>query len=78
MTALWCLWPQHVLFYILGAAIVAGSRVVVGAHYLGDAFAGALIAVLTTRGVARIVATRGIDLSAARHGVDLPEEALPR
>jgi len=78
MTALWCLWPQHVLFYILGAAIVAGSRVVVGAHYLGDALAGALIAVLTTRGVACFVATRGIDLAAARQGLDIPEEVLSR
>jgi membrane-associated phospholipid phosphatase len=51
---------------------------VVGAHYLGDALAGALIAVLTTRCVACIVATRGIDLAAARQGLDLPEEALPR
>jgi len=79
MTALWYLWPQHFLFYIVIAAMVAGSRVVVGAHYLGDALAGALIAVLTTRFVARIFARRGIDLAAAaRQGLDIPEEALPR
>ncbi len=69
MTALWYLWPQHLLFYILTAAIVAGSRVVVGAHYLGDTLAGALIAMLTTRYVARILARGGIDLAAARHGL---------
>ena len=60
MTALWYLWPQHVLFYIVMAAIVAGSRVVVGAHFLGDVLAGGLIAVLTTQCVARIFATGGM------------------
>jgi lipid A 4'-phosphatase len=78
MTALWHLWPQHVLFYILAAAIVAGSRVVVGAHYLGDTLAGALIAVLTTRSVARIFARGGVDLGAARHGLDIPGETQSR
>jgi len=78
MTALWYLWPQHVLFYILAAAIVVGSRVVVGAHFLSDILAGALIAVLTTRSVARIFARGGIDLGAARHGFDVPGEAQPR
>jgi lipid A 4'-phosphatase len=78
MTALWYLWPQHVLFYILAAAIVAGSRVVVGAHFLGDTLAGALIAILTTWSVARIFARGGIDLGGARHGLDIPGEAQPR
>lgn len=66
MTALWCLWPRHVLFYILMAAIVAGSRVVAGQHYPSDVMAGALIAVLTTRYVAVAFERGGIDLSAAR------------
>jgi lipid A 4'-phosphatase len=78
MTALWYLWPQHILFYILAAGIVAGSRVVVGAHYLGDTLAGALIAVLTTRYLARIFRRGGIDLAAAQHRLDIPVEALPR
>ena len=39
-SALWWLWPQHLLFYVLAAAIVAGSRVVVGAHYPSDVFSG--------------------------------------
>lgn len=77
MTALWYLWPQHLLFYILVAAIVSVSRVVVGAHYLADTLAGALVAVLTTRYVARIFAKGGIDLAAARHGLSAPGEALP-
>src|SRR5262249_25279639 len=48
VTALWFLWPQHLLFYILVAVIVSMSRVVVGAHYLADILAGASVAVLTT------------------------------
>ena len=52
MTALWCLWPRHVLFYVLLAAIVAASRMVIGAHYLSDVVMGAFVAVLTTRALA--------------------------
>ena len=77
MTALWYLWPQHILFYILAAGIVSVSRVVVGAHYLSDTLAGALIAVLTTRYVARIFAKGGIDLAAARQGMGARGEAPP-
>src|SRR4029077_18370340 len=69
MTALWYLWPQHLLFYILAATIVATSRIVVGAHYLSDVLAGALSAVLTTRYVVQILAKGGIDLTAARLGL---------
>jgi lipid A 4'-phosphatase len=68
MTALWVLWPQHILFYVLVAAVVSLSRVAVGAHYLSDAMAGALIAMVTTRGVALAFAKSGIDLAAARWG----------
>jgi membrane-associated phospholipid phosphatase len=69
MTALWFLWPQHLLFYILAAAIVCVSRVAVGAHYLADSLAGAAIAMMTTRYVAQVFAKCGIDLGAARHGL---------
>src|SRR6516225_4653652 len=68
VTALWFLWPQHILFYVLVAAIVCVSRVVVGAHYLADGLAGALIAVLTTRYAAQLFTRAGIDLATARHG----------
>jgi lipid A 4'-phosphatase len=67
-SALWWLWPQHLLFYVLAAAIVAGSRVVVGAHYPSDVMAGALVAVLSTRYVALVFARWGIDLAASRQG----------
>src|SRR4029077_13693033 len=77
MTALWYLWPQHLLFYILAATIVAASRIVVGAHYLSDVLAGALIAVLTTRYAAQLLAKGGIDLTAARLELSASGEALP-
>src|SRR5262249_41665468 len=77
MTALWFLWPRHLLFYILVAAIVCMSRVVVGAHYLGDVLAGALIAVLTTRSTAQLFAKCGIDLAAACRGHGAPRGAPP-
>jgi lipid A 4'-phosphatase len=66
LTALWCLWPSHLLFYMLVGAIVAASRIVGGAHFLGDAIAGAWLGVLITRGVMRLFVRGGIDLAAAR------------
>jgi lipid A 4'-phosphatase len=75
MTALWFLWPQHVLFYILVAVIVSLSRVAVGAHYLSDVLGGTLIALLTTWGTALTLARSGIDLVAARRGRS--KDALP-
>lgn len=67
MTALWCLWPSHVLFYIAGGMLIAASRIVVGAHFLSDTIAGAWLAVLTTRGVTWLFARGAIDLVTARH-----------
>ncbi|MGC2199600.1 MAG: phosphatase PAP2 family protein [Stellaceae bacterium] len=77
VTALWWLWPQHALFYVLIASIIALSRVVVGAHYLSDVFAGALIGVLTTWGLALLFAKSGFDLAAARRGAAPIGDALP-
>jgi lipid A 4'-phosphatase len=68
VTALWCLWPRHLLFYVLIASVVSLSRVAVGAHYLSDVFAGGLIAILTTKGIALAFAKSGINLAAARLG----------
>jgi lipid A 4'-phosphatase len=75
--ALAYLWPRHVLFYLLVAALVAASRVAAGAHFLGDAVGGAWLAVLTTRGVVLLFAAAGIDPHAALHGPPLPDRALP-
>jgi lipid A 4'-phosphatase len=52
MTALWCLWPRPLLFYIAAAALIAVSRVMIGAHYLSDVIAGTVIAVVVTRVIA--------------------------
>lgn len=76
-TALWWLWPRHLLFYMLVAAIVAVSRIVVGAHYPSDVIAGALIAVLSVRAVVSLFARWGIDLDAARRGLLDLGEILP-
>jgi membrane-associated phospholipid phosphatase len=73
MTALWYLWPSHVLFYILTGTVVAASRVVIGAHFFSDTLAGAWLAVLTTRAVLLLFARSGIDLAAARHGRPPPD-----
>jgi membrane-associated phospholipid phosphatase len=40
-----------VLFYAVGAALVAASRVVMGAHYLSDVVMGGFIGVVVTRGL---------------------------
>jgi lipid A 4'-phosphatase len=77
MAALWWLWPRHLLFYILVAAIVAGSRVVVGAHYPSDVLAGALIAVLTTRCVTLMFARWGVDPARSRRGCAAAAEMQP-
>jgi len=77
MTASWFLWPRHILFYILVAAVVCMSRVVIGAHYLGDSLAGALIAVLTTHYAAQLFTKAGINLAAARHGFSASGAAPP-
>ena len=69
MAALWWLWPRHLLFYLLVATIVAASRIVVGAHYPSDVIAGALIAILSTRGVVWVFARWGIVLADAGRGV---------
>lgn len=66
MTALWLLWPRHLLFYILTGAIIAGSRVVVGAHYLSDVVAGAFVAVAVTNGMVWLFVRGGIDLQPGR------------
>lgn len=52
MTALWCLWPRPLWFYVAGAGLVAVSRVVTSQHYLSDVVAGAAIGVIVTRLVA--------------------------
>lgn len=77
MTALWCLWPRHLLFYVLVAIVVSLSRVAVGAHYLSDILAGAFVAVLATQGMALTFAKGGIDLAAACRARGSSQGKLP-
>jgi lipid A 4'-phosphatase len=77
VSALWWLWPEHLLFYLLTAAIVAAARVVGGAHYPSDVMAGALIAVLTTRYVALAFIGGGLDPRAALRGEIAGDGSLP-
>jgi lipid A 4'-phosphatase len=67
-SALWWLWPRHLLFYVSAAAIVAASRIVVGAHYPSDVIAGAFVAVSATRLVVWGFARWDVDLLAIRCG----------
>jgi lipid A 4'-phosphatase len=76
MTALWCLWPRHLLFYVLFGTIVAASRIVTGAHYPSDVVMGAFIAIVTTRALAVPFGAGRFDVAAlrlGRRGGGLPE-----
>jgi lipid A 4'-phosphatase len=42
-TALYLLWPRGLPFYLVAAALVVASRFIIGAHYLSDALAGAVL-----------------------------------
>jgi lipid A 4'-phosphatase len=77
VTALWCLWPRHVLFYIALASVVAASRVVTGAHYLSDVVVGAFVAVLVTRAVAIGFIRFRLPLTFGRGAIPEPVLRLP-
>lgn len=70
------LWPRHLLFYVCLAALVAGSRLVVGAHFLSDIAAGAFVGVVSVHAVTLFFTRSGIDLDAAKLGI--APEAPPR
>ena len=55
--ALWCLWPRPLLLYAVAAALVAASRVVMGAHYLSDVIMGAFIGIVVTRAISAAYTT---------------------
>jgi membrane-associated phospholipid phosphatase len=46
--ALYCFFPKPKYLYIATAALVAGSRVLITAHYLSDVVFGAYVALLVT------------------------------
>jgi undecaprenyl-diphosphatase len=47
-TALYLLWPRFLPWYVLAALLVAASRVIIGAHYLGDVLGGAYVGLVVT------------------------------
>jgi undecaprenyl-diphosphatase len=57
--AIGLLWPAWRRPLLVVAAIVAASRVVIGAHYLSDTLAGAAVAVATTLYLARWFRRKG-------------------
>jgi lipid A 4'-phosphatase len=76
-TALWCLWPRHVLFYVALASVVAASRVVTGAHYLSDVVVGGFVAILVTRAVAVGFARFQLRLPLSTGAIPEPALRLP-
>ncbi|MGE0260150.1 MAG: phosphatase PAP2 family protein [Alphaproteobacteria bacterium] len=76
-TALWCLWPRHVLFYIALACVVAASRVVTGAHYLSDVAVGGFVAILVTRAVAAGFTRFRVKLPPGRGAIPAPVLQIP-
>jgi membrane-associated phospholipid phosphatase len=72
-TALWCLWPRPVWFYIAGAGLVAVSRVVTSQHYLSDVVAGAAIGVIVTR----LIAAWMLRARGAAPAAEITEDAAP-
>jgi len=66
MTALWCLWPRHLLFYVALAVLVAASRVITGAHYLSDIVMGGVIGIVATRCLAQVFARGRLPLAPGR------------
>jgi membrane-associated phospholipid phosphatase len=47
-TALYLLWPRFLPWYVMAAVLVGASRVVIGAHYLGDVLGGAYVGLVVT------------------------------
>jgi lipid A 4'-phosphatase len=69
MTALYFLWPRHVLAYAMIAVLVASSRIVVTQHYVSDVIMGGFVGVLVTVYVHEVFRRSHIDLSLAKRGL---------
>jgi lipid A 4'-phosphatase len=76
-TALYVLWPRWLPLYLLAAAMVAASRVVLNQHYLSDVAFAAFLAVTMTAYVKLVFERSGIDLAAAAAGRLGEREKLP-
>jgi membrane-associated phospholipid phosphatase len=56
--AMMWLWPRGRWFWLLFAALIGASRVIVTAHYLGDMLAGFLIAIIFVTAMQQLFAKR--------------------
>lgn len=59
-TILAVLFPRHRLLWVVLAALLALSRVIVNAHYLADIVAGTAVGTLTTLSIARLRNDKGM------------------
>ncbi|HEY0525541.1 MAG TPA: phosphatase PAP2 family protein [Stellaceae bacterium] len=75
MTALYFLWPRHVLAYAMLALLVASSRVVLAQHYVSDVIMGGFVGVLVTVYVRDVFSRSFIDLSLAKRGLPSPDRS---
>ncbi|MBV9967261.1 MAG: phosphatase PAP2 family protein [Alphaproteobacteria bacterium] len=70
--ALCYLWPQPVLLYVIGAVLIAASRVVMDAHYLSDVVMGGFIGVVVTRALATSFTCGRVPFRPRRHAAADP------
>lgn len=59
-SALHILWPRYRYIYFGGASLVAASRVVTNAHFLGDVIVAAGLAILVPTIIAKLLRDKGI------------------
>jgi lipid A 4'-phosphatase len=75
--ALGAIWPRFRPLFWLFALLVAASRVIISAHYVGDVMMGAVIAAALVPYIGFVFHQCGIDLAEARQGALTPRPALP-
>jgi lipid A 4'-phosphatase len=72
--ALYLLWPRGLPAYAAAALLVAASRIIIGAHYLGDVIAGAYVAAVVTLALWAAFARAGVFVPrAAAQPASLPQ-----
>src|SRR5262249_40398676 len=67
--ALCTIWPRLLPLGIVFATLVALSRIIISAHYVGDVVGGVYVAVVVTYYVDAVFRRSGIDIAAARSGI---------
>ena len=67
--ALCTIWPRLLPLGIVFATLIALSRIIITAHYVGDVLGGVYVAVVVTYYVDAVFRRSGIDIAAAKAGV---------